>query len=190
MKSPFAGMIAAAALLLLAGSHAASAPNKELPFTDFETLVLVQSASLFDFPVFQVEIFSDGRVRHSGPTFEQTGGPHEARVDRRGLMQIARALRDARVDEMRDRYQDAADGCESTMTDLHTLSLRVNRGGGAHDKVVVLYAGCLGPTVPTGRIDALSKAIDQVTGTGTLLAQREQARRAEGEARKAARGAR
>jgi hypothetical protein len=181
MKPPFAGIIAAAALLLPAGSHAASPANQRpQPFTDFETIVLEQSASLFDFPVFKVEIFSDGRVRHSGPTFEQTGGPHEARIDRRGLTQIARALREARVDEMRDRYQDEADGCENMMTDLYTLSMSVNRGEGAQDKRVVLYAGCLGPTVPTGRIDALSKAIGQVTGTGALLAQRERLRRPNG----------
>jgi hypothetical protein len=54
-----------------------------------------QSACLFDCPVFEVRIFSDGRVCHSGATFEHTGSTHEFRIDRRGLTKIVQALRDA-----------------------------------------------------------------------------------------------
>jgi len=54
-----------------------------------------QSACLFDCPVFEVRIFSDGRVCHSGTTFEHTGGTHECRIDRCGLTHIAQVLRDA-----------------------------------------------------------------------------------------------
>lgn len=171
------------ALLLSACTDARSrGPKAPEPFTDFDTLTIEQSACLFNCPVFEVEIFSDGRVRHSGPAFEQTGGPLELRIDRRGLTQIAKALRDARVDEMRGSYQEEKDGCQSRMTDLWTLSLQVSRGQGRRSKGVVLYAGCYGPTVPTERINALIKAIDQVTGTAALLEQRKQARRPEGKA--------
>jgi hypothetical protein len=83
---------------------------------------------------------------------------------------------------MRGSYQEEADGCESWFTDMSTLTVRVNRGQGAPSKYVILYAGCLGPTVPSGRINALFKAIDQVTGTEALLAQRTQAGRRDGEA--------
>jgi hypothetical protein len=41
------------------------------------------------------------------------------------------------------------------------------------NKSVELYAGCLGPTVSSKRIDALIEVIDRVTGTGTLLPQRQ-----------------
>lgn len=166
------GIIAAALLLSAcsdAGQRAQKAPAQ---FTDFDALTVGQSACLFNCPVFEVKIFADGRVRHSGPSFEHTGGSHESRIDRRGVEQIANALRDARVDEMRDRYVDKADGCVDSFTDMSTLSLSVSRGRGYRNKNVDLYTGCLGPTVPTERVNALIKAIDQVTGTGALLEQR------------------
>lgn len=173
MRLPCAWMIVPLALLLSACSPAGprghAAPQ---PFTDFDTLSIAQSPCLFNCPVFEVEIFSDGRVRHSGPAFEQTGGAHEMRIDTSGLTHIAKALRDARLDEMRTSYQDEKDGCESRLTDLWTTSLRLSRDGGQRSTTVDLYAGCLGPTVPTGRINALIKAVDQVTGTGALLEQR------------------
>lgn len=183
MRSSCTWIIVTVALLLSACSDAGLRGRKApTPFTDFDELVIGQSACLFDCPVFNITIFSDGRVSHSGPAFEHTGGPHESRINGRGLTQIAKALRDARVDEMRDSYQNGADGCESAFTDMWTISLHVMRGQGYRDKSVVLYTGCLGPTVPTERISALIKAIDQVTGTGALLKQRKQARRPDGEA--------
>jgi hypothetical protein len=181
MKSSHTWIILTAALLLSACSGAdPSGRMAPTPFKDFDVLTAGQSACLFDCPVFEVEIFSDGRVRHSGPSFERTGGPHESRIDRRGLAQIAKALRDARIDEMRNSYVNAADGCESTFTDMSTLSFSVSRGPGYPNKSVDLYVGCLGPTVPIERINALIKAIDQVTGTRALLEQRKQARQPAG----------
>ena len=171
------------ALLLSACTDAGSRGHKvSKPLTEFDEIFIEQTACLFDCPVFELEIYSDGRVRHSGPDFERTGGPHEMRIDRRGLTQIAKALREARLDDMRDSYQDEKDGCESRMTDLSTLIFHVNRDQGQRSKRVVSYAGCLGPTVPTDRINALIKAIDQVTGTGALLEQRKQAGRVGGKA--------
>jgi hypothetical protein len=171
------------ALLLAGCSNAGSRePKAPEPFTDFDTLTIEQSACLFDCPVFELEISSDGRVRHSGPDFERTGGPHEARIDRRGLTQIAQALRDARVDEMRDSYQDGDEGCKGAMTDLWTTTVHLSRDQGQRNKSVVLYAGCVGPTIPAARMSALIKAIDQVTGTGALLEQRKKLRRPDGEA--------
>ncbi len=177
MKSPCTWIVVTAALLLSACTEAGSpARKKPKPFTDFDALTIEQSACLFDCPVFEVKIFSDGRVRHSGPSFEHTGGPDESRIDSHGLTHIAQALRHARFDDMRDSYLDGADGCEDTFTDMSTLSLSVSRGRGYRNKSVVLYTGCLGPTVPTERINVLIKAVDQVTGTGALLERRKQAR--------------
>lgn len=169
-------------VLLLSACTDAGSPGRKQPkpFTDFDALTVEQSACLFDCPVFEVKIFSDGRVRHSGPSFEHTGGPDESRIDRRGLTQIAHALRHARFDEMRNSYQNEADGCESLFTDMSTLSLSVSRGRGYRNKSVVLYTGCLGPTVPTERINVLIKAIDQVTGTGALLERRKQVHQPDG----------
>ncbi|MFD2368368.1 DUF6438 domain-containing protein [Pseudoduganella sp. GCM10020061] len=149
------------------GPRGRTAPQ---PFTEFAVLTAEQSACLFDCPAFEVKVFSDGRVLHSGPTFEHSGGPHESRIDRRGLESIAQALRDVRFYEMRDRYVEG-DGCKGTVTDMSTLSFSVSRGGG-HDKSVVFYSGCIDPTAPIDRINALIKAIDRVTGTTSLLEQR------------------
>ncbi len=154
------------ALLLSACSEAGKAPPSP---AEFDALTVEQSACLFNCPAFKVEIFSDGRVRHSGPAFAYTGGPHESRIDRRGLERIARALADARIDDMRDRYEGTADGCTGTVTDMSTLTLHVGRKRRERDKSVELYTGCYGPAIPTDRVNALIKAIDEVTGTGALL---------------------
>ena len=123
-------------------------------------------------------------MRHSGPAFELTGGPDEARIDEQGVMQISQALRDAHFDERRDSYQEEDDDCEDASTDLSTLSFSITRGRGNRNQSVILYTGCLGPNVPTERINAMIKAIDQVTGTGKLLEQRKQIHQPDGGAGK------
>jgi hypothetical protein len=163
-----APLVIIAALLLSAGSKV------DRPFTDFDTLTVEQSPCLFDCPAFEVAIHADGRVRHSGPTFDSTGGPVDTRINRDGLARIAQALHDARIDEMRDSYRSEADGCEHVFTDMSTLSVTVSQGRGQRNRSVELYTGCLGPNVPTQRFDALIKAIDRVTGTGMLLERRKQ----------------
>lgn len=150
------------------------------PFSDFDTLTIEQSACLFDCPAFKVSIRSDGLIRHSGPTFDYTGGPTESRADQNGLAQLAKALRVARIDEMRDSYQEDTDGCSSSISDMSTLKLTVSRGRGYPNKSVELYTGCMDPTVPTERINELIKSIDLVTGTGALLEQRKRKRPLDG----------
>lgn len=165
------------ALLMTACSDGGPRGNKAAkPFSDFDTLTVEQSACLFDCPAFRVSIRSDGLIRHSGPSFESTAGLPESRTDQNGVAQIAKALRVARIDEMRDSYRNEADGCTHSFSDMPTISVTVSRGRGYHDKSVALDTGCVGPTVPTERINALIKAIDLVTGTGMLLEQRKRER--------------
>jgi hypothetical protein len=71
MRSSCTWIILTFALLLSACSDAGSRRRKApKPFTDFDALAIEQSACLFDCPVFEVTIFSDGRVLYSGPTFD------------------------------------------------------------------------------------------------------------------------
>ncbi|WP_288379513.1 DUF6438 domain-containing protein [uncultured Massilia sp.] len=178
---PFAAA-AAAALLLSACSDAGQRGRKgPAPFTAFDALTVEQSGCYRGCPVFEVKIFADGRVRHSGPEFEFTGGAHASRIDRRALDSIAGALRTARLDDMRDRYRDRTDGCEYTYMDASTLSISLTRASGHRNKSVDRYTGCLGPRVPTERIGALIDAIDKVTGTAALLEQRKRLRPQNGE---------
>lgn len=173
---------AAAALLLSACSDSGQRKSKGVaPFTAFDALTVEQSACYRGCPAFEVKIFADGRVRHSGPEFEFTGGAHASRIDRRGLDSIAAALRTARLDEMRDRYRDKTDGCDIYFMDASTLSIGLTRARGYRNKSVELYTGCLGPRVPTTRIGELIDAIDKVTGTAALLKQREESRPKDGE---------
>ena len=177
MSLPRTWTVVVAALFMSACSSDTprNAPAAQ-PFSDFDLLTVEQSACLFDCPVFEVSIQSDGLVRHSGPSFDTTGGPITSRTDRNGLTQIAQALRDAGIDDMRDRYQSAADGCEHAISDMSTLYFMVSREQGERIKTVALDIGCIGPHVPTERINALIKAIDRVTGTGALLEQRKRAK--------------
>ena len=67
MRSLSTWIVVTAALLLSACTDAGSLGRKWLkPFTDFDAFTIEQSACLFDCPVFEVKIFSDGQVRHSG----------------------------------------------------------------------------------------------------------------------------
>lgn len=177
MRSAQTFTLLAAALLLAACTEANTDPRMAAkPFSDFDVLTAEQSACLFDCPFFTLEIFADGRVRHSGPDFETTGGVHEARIDRSGLEHIAKALSDARIDEMRDRYAEGDDICDNSVTDMSILSFSVRRGQGKRNKSVELYTGCIGGAIPSDRINALIKAIEQVTGTEALLKQRSKVR--------------
>lgn len=163
-------IIVAAVVLLSAcadtGPHGHGASK---PFTEFSVLTAEQSFCAFGCSAFELTIFADGRVIHSGPAFEHTGGPHVSSVDRQSLELIAKALRDAGFDEMRDRYVEG-DGCEGAITDRPVLSFSVSAPG--RKKSVVLDTGCVGPAIPSERISALIKAIDQVSGTTALIEQR------------------
>lgn len=169
--------VATALLLFVCSDSGPPGYASPEPFTDFDSLAVDNRGCIFDCPVFEVRIFSDGRVRHSGQIFEQTGGPAEFRIGPGSLVQIANALRDAHIDEMRDRYVNEADGCASVMTDQSTLVLHVNRERGKRNKSVEVYTGCFGGSVPAERINALIAAIDHVTGTGALVERRMQASR-------------
>lgn len=160
-------------LLVSACSDSSPRGNKAArPVSDFDTFTVEQTACLFDCPAFEVNIRSDGLITHSGLTFDYTGGNAKSRADPPGLAKIAKALQVARIDEMRDSYQGEADGCEDLMSDMSTLILTVRWEQGAREKRVVLYTGCVGPTVPAERIGTLINTIDSVTGTGALLEQR------------------
>lgn len=174
-----ARIIAIAIVTVFMSACSASSPGADeagAPFSEFDLLTVEQSACLFDCPVFELSIQPDGRIRHSGPSFDNTGGALESSTDRNGLAQLAKALHAARIDEMRDSYQTEADGCTALMTDMSTLSFMVSRGQGERIKTVTLYAGCAGPQVPTDRINALIKAIDRVTATGALIEARKRVR--------------
>ncbi|MGX9221717.1 DUF6438 domain-containing protein (plasmid) [Massilia varians] len=154
-----------------------------MPSSDFETLTIERSGCLFDCPAFDISIRSDGLVRHSGPRFDNTGGPIESRIDRNGLAQIAMALRVARIDEMRDSYQSKTDGCKNLFSDMPTIYLWVSWKQENRHKSVFLDAGCVGPAVPAERLDALIKTVDQVVGSSFLLEQRKRAKPSNGTSR-------
>lgn len=181
-RTTWIGCVAVALLLSACsdtGQHGRKGPK---PFTEFDAVTVEQSDCFQPgCPVFEVRIFADGRVRHSGPSFDESGGPHESRVDRRGLESIARALRVARIDEMRDRYLYDDDVCQLSVNHMFILEISVTRANGYRNKSVRLYTGCIGPQVPTERITALLDAVDRVTGTDALLAQRKQSRARHGE---------
>ncbi|BDT61305.1 hypothetical protein MasN3_47990 [Massilia varians] len=174
-------LVATLSLMVSAWSDGGLHSNEAaIPMSDFETLTIKRSGCLFDCPAFDVSIRSDGLVRHSGPHFDNTGGPIESRADQNGLAQIAMALRVARIDEMRDSYQSKADGCVNLFSDMPTIYLWVSREQGNRNKSVFFNAGCVGPAVPAERLDALIKTVDQVAGSGVLLEQRKRARPLDG----------
>jgi len=159
-----------------AGGRQANAPTT---FTDFEEIMVTHSNCFrFDCPIAEIVVSSDGRVRHTLPGVDDTGAVHESRIDQHGLAQITKALHDARVNEMRDRYTMQADGCVHGFLDMPTTRLNVSRG--EKYKNVTLDNGCIGPTVPTERINSLVKTINEVTGTTTLLERLKQVRRQDG----------
>ena len=160
--------IAAAAALLLSGCSDSVPPWRQAPWPldSFEVVYLARSACYGECPVYEVEVFGDGRVRYTGEAFVKTTGVHETHIDQRALAQLAKAIREARFGTLRTRYQDEADGCETVFTDNPSLTLAVKRDGKIRS--VNYYFGCRGG-IPSARIVSLARTIDQLASTRALV---------------------
>ncbi|MEW6761831.1 MAG: DUF6438 domain-containing protein [Pseudomonadota bacterium] len=163
--------IAAAAALLLSGCADSVPPWKHAPWPveGYDVVYLGRSACYGECPVYEVEVFGDGRVRYTGEEFVKSTGVHETRIDGRAVAQLAKAVQAARFDALRRSYQDEADGCENVMTDASSLTLAVRRGG--RTKSVNYYFGCEGRNIPSTRIVSLADTIDRLAGTQALVEQ-------------------
>lgn len=167
---------ALATFSVFACQDAGGQANASKTFSDFEEVMVTHSnCFFFNCPIAEIVISSDGQVRHTLPGIDDTGAVHKSRIDQHSLAQITKALHDARLDEMRDRYTTQADGCVHGFMDMPTTRLKVSRG--EKYKNVTLDNGCIGPTVPTGRVNSLVKTINEVTGTTSLLERLKQVRR-------------
>ncbi len=161
--------ITAAAALLLTGCSDSVPPWRQAPWPveRFDVVYLGRSACYGECPVYEVEVFGDGRVRYTGEAFVKTTGVHETRIDRRAVGQLAQAIRTARFDMLRRSYQDENDGCENVITDAPSLTLAVKRGG--RTRSVHYYFGCEGRDIPSARIVSLAGTIDRLAGTRALV---------------------
>ena len=161
--------IAAAAALLLSGCSDSVPPWEQAPWPveGYEVVYLGRSACYGECPVYEVEVFGDGRVRYTGDAFVKTTGVRETRIDRRAVDQMAKAIQASRFDTLRRSYQDQADGCENVITDAPSLTLAVRRDG--RTRSVNYYFGCEGRDIPSARIVSLADRIDQLAGTRALV---------------------
>lgn len=171
MKRLTISIAAAAAAMLLSGCSNSVPPWRQAawPVDTFDVVYLARSACYGACPVYEVEVFGDGRVRYTGEAFVKTAGVREARIDARSVAQLATAVRAARFDTMRSGYQDEADGCAPVPTDMPSLTIAVKRDG--RTQSVNYYFGCRGPDIPSARIVSLAGAIDQLAGTAALVGQ-------------------
>jgi len=160
--------IAATAALLLSGCSGSVPPWRQAhwPAEGYEVVYLARTACFGTCPVYEVEVFADGRVRYTGEEHVKTSGTHEARISPDAVRQLAVAMRAARFDTLRSSYQDVDDGCDRLFTDAPSLTIGMKRDG--RTKGVNYYGGCSGPAVPSARIRALANTIDQIAGTKTF----------------------
>lgn len=161
--------LATAAALLLSGCSDSVPPWQRAPWPvdGFEVVYLARSACHGTCPVYEVEVFADGRVRYTGEEHVQATGLHETRLSSRAVNELAAAVHAARFDTLGASYQDADDGCRDLFTDAPSLTIAVKRGGRtAH---VNYYTGCSGPGVPSAQIRALADTIDRIAGVQAFI---------------------
>jgi hypothetical protein len=156
---------AAAAALLLSGCSDGVPPWQRAPWPveGVDVVYLARSACYGTCPVYEVEVFADGRVRYTGEEQVRVTGEHAARLPTRAVTELVAAVHAARFDTLRGSYQDADDGCRELFTDAPSLTIAVKRAGRLEH--VNYYTGCSGPAVPSARIRALADTIDRIAGT-------------------------
>ena len=161
--------IAAAAALLLSGCSDGIPPWRQAhwPVEGYDVVYLARSACHGTCPVYEIEVFSDGRVRYTGEEHVKASGTHEARISPDAVRQLAAAMQAARFDTLRSSYQDADDGCDMLHTDAPSITIGMKRGG--RTTGVNYYGGCSGPTVPSARIRGLADTIDRIAGTQAFI---------------------
>ncbi|WP_288379512.1 DUF6438 domain-containing protein [uncultured Massilia sp.] len=160
---------AAAAALLLSGCSDGVPPWRQAhwPTGGFEVVYLARSACYGTCPVYEIDVFADGRVRYTGEEHVKTTGTHEARLSPHAVTQLAAAIQAARFETLGGSYQDGNDGCRDLFTDAPSLTIGVKRTGRLLR--VNYYTGCSGPAVPSARIHALADTIDRIAGTQAFI---------------------
>jgi len=161
--------LSAAAVLLLSGCSDSVPPWERAPWPvdGFEVVYLARSACYGTCPVYDVEVFADGRVRYTGEEHVKATGVHETRLSPHAVTELAAAVHAARFNKLAASYQDAADGCRDMFTDASSLTIGVKRGG--RTARVNYYNGCSGPGVPSARIRTLADSIDRIAGTRAFI---------------------
>lgn len=161
--------LAAAAALLLSGCADSVPPWQQAPWPvdGYDVVYLARSACYGTCPVYEVEVFADGRVRFTGEEHVRATGVHETRLPLRAVTEVAAAVHAARFDTLGTSYQDADDGCRDLFTDASSLTIGVKREG--RTARVNYYVGCSGPDVPAARIHTLAEAIDRIAGTRAFI---------------------
>lgn len=137
-------------------------PSSGVPELKFNSVVMYRSVCYGPCPIYEVQIFSDGRVTFKGEQHVHSKGVRNARIAASDVAFLGQAL--ARIDflNLHERYRFVPDGCKSSATDNPTVDIVVTVG--KVKKHVSYYYGCGGLEVGP-RIDWLSKTIDEVSGS-------------------------
>lgn len=117
-------------------------------------------------PVYKVSINQRGEVTFVGQRFVADPGKHTGKVPPAKFQALVSRVKQIGFFRMQDQYRTKKDGCTRWATDNPTVDIVVSRG--SSKKRVSYYYGCKGPAAAK-RIDALSRAIDKVTGTSKWI---------------------
>jgi hypothetical protein len=161
-------LIVASTLLLSACSQSvAPVPAAAASKPEFDVVSLDRSACFGTCPVYSVEIRADGNAVFAGAEHVKTPGRHNSKLSQSELALLSSALREVKLETMRDQYVTAEDGCVNLPTDHPSFSVSVKQSGTT--KTVVFYTGCHGPTVPSAALFWLASTIDFVSKTSKLI---------------------
>ena len=158
-----------ASILLMSECAQAASPVSpaESSRLGFDTISLWRSACKGTGPVYSLQIRADGNAVFTGKEHVKTKGRHDGKTSPSALALLSSALREVKLEHMRDRYLTEEDGCGPLPTDHPSLGISVKQGDST--KTVTYYTGCRGPTVPSTALFWLAGTIDFLGNTSDLI---------------------
>jgi hypothetical protein len=156
----YKGIAAALAVAALLPACQVIAPDKR---PDFDSVQLKRGGCYGECPVYAVEVLADGTVNYTGERHVQTTGVRHAKLKAARLSLLSLAIEHADFWELRDKYDEAADGCVGMTTDQPSLTITVKRAD--KTKSIRYYKGCTGPGVPSKKLAWLGQTMDEMADT-------------------------
>jgi len=132
----------------------------------FDSVLLHRSNCLGTCPVYDVEVYGDGRVLYSGESFVAVTGSREGKIPPSSVDFIRRSLEQIDFLNLRDSYAHERDGCKVVAQEYPTAEITFRRFPIV--KHIVYYYGCMG-SPNADHVAWIARTIDDVAGSSVWV---------------------
>jgi len=126
--------------LALFGSHVSCQTKGESPIPKDTNITLDRSGCYGTCPIYRLTIEADGSVTFEGRDYVKTKGTAKGHISQEQLRQLISEFEKIDYFSLRERYQDADDGCPSFATDMPSADTSIQMN--SRKKSVSHYLGC------------------------------------------------